>query len=329
MNRVVLAFSIAVAIFGGIFCAELTARSIPFRHKLADVFGRGHLLAVVHGCGIYDVDVDRALRESDYLSDIDRSEAAPVEHQAALTKLISKIAAQSHATREPVGRANVSREFDVLRFQFRDAETWGAALRGSSLSRFALWQIVKSDLRARQWISNRIASEIRIGDDECRKVYQDHSERFFEPERLRVSQLFLAAPPETAPEIVETKRKAIEALSVRLMSGEDFGALVAENSEDEATKLNVGDLGYFSETRMPSDFVAVAIKLGQGEISRPIQTRLGFHILKLTEVAPSRQRSFDEARGDIAAELANQKRAETVKKLVVDLGSEAGYLRSP
>jgi len=46
MNRVVLTFSIAVAILGGVFCAELTARSIPFRDKLADVFGRGHLLAV-------------------------------------------------------------------------------------------------------------------------------------------------------------------------------------------------------------------------------------------------------------------------------------------
>jgi parvulin-like peptidyl-prolyl isomerase len=329
MNRVALACSIAVAILGGIFCAELTARAIPFRDKLADVFGRGHLLAVVHGGGIYDVDVDRALRESDYLSDIDRTEAAPVEHQAALNRLIAKTAAQSHAAREAVGRANVSHEFNLLRFQCRDSETWSAALRGSSLSRFSLWQMVKSDSRARQWISNRIANEFSVGDDECRKLYQEHSERFFEPERLRVSHLFLAAPPETAPEIVETKHKTIEALSVRLMSGEDFAALVSENSEDEATKLNSGDLGYFSETRMPPDFVAVAIKLGQGEISRPIQTRLGFHILKLTEIAPSRQRSFDEARADISTELANQKRAEAVKKLIVDLGSEGGYLRSP
>ena len=329
MNRVAFAFSIAVAILGGIFCAELAALSIPFRDKLPDAFGRGHLLALVHGRGIYDVDVDRALRESDYLSDIERTEAAPVEHQAALSKLIAKTAAQSHATREAVRRANVSREFNLLRFQFRDAETWGAALRGSSLSRLSLWRVVKGDLRTRQWISNRIASEIGVGDDECRKFYQQHSERFFEPERLRVGHLFLAAPPETAPETVETKRKAIEALSVRLMSGEDFAALVAENSEDEATKLNGGDLGYFSETRMPPDFVAAAIRLGQGEISRPIQTRLGFHILKLTEIAPSRQRGFDEVRDDIATELANQKRAQAVKKLIVDLGSEAGYLRSP
>ena len=246
MNRVVLAFSIAVAILGGIFCAELTARSIPFRDKLADVFGGGHLLAVVHGRGIYDVDVDRALRESDYLSDIDRTEAAPVEHQAALNRLIAKTAAQSHAAREAVGRANVSHEFNLLRFQFRDEETWGAALRGSSLSRFSLWQMVKSDSRARQWISNRIANEVSVGDDECRKLYQEHSERFFEPERLRVSHLFLAAPPETAPEIVDLKREKIKALAKHIKAGESFSELIGWESEDEASKTRGGDLGYFS-----------------------------------------------------------------------------------
>jgi len=329
MNRVALAVSIAVAILAGIFCAELTARSIPFREKLADAWEWGHLLALVHDRGIYDIDIDRALRESDYLNEIERADFADIERASTLHKLIANASAQSHVGREQIRRVDVSREFNLLRFQFRDAETWGAALRASKLSRFSLWQMVKGDLSARQWISNRIANEINVGDDECRKFYQEHSERFFEPERLRVSHLFLAAPPETAPEIVETKRKAIEALSIRLASGEDFAALVAESSEDEATKFNGGDLGYFSETRMPPDFVAAAVKLAQGEFSRPIQTRLGFHILKLTDIAPSRQRSFDDARSDIATELANQKRTESVKKLIVDLGLEAIYLRSP
>ena len=328
MNRLALVFSIAVGILGGFFCAELTARSIPFRDKLADVFGRGHLLALVHDRGVYEVDVDRALRESDNLNEIERTEFADIERVSTLHKLIANAAAQFLASGEPVRRAALGREFAVLRFQFRDADAWGSALRGSGLSRFSLWQMVENDLRARQSISKRIANEISVGDDECRKFYQENSARFFEPERLRVSHLFLTAPPETAPEIVETKRKTIEALSIRSQGGEDFAALVAGSSEDEATKFNGGDLGYFSETRMPPDFVAAAVKLGQGEISRPVQTRLGFHILKLTDVAPSRQRGFDEVREDIATELANQKRAEAVKRLIVDLGSEAAYSRS-
>jgi parvulin-like peptidyl-prolyl isomerase len=182
-------------------------------------------------------------------------------------------------------------------------------------------------LRARQWISKRIASQIDATEDECRRFYESNPGNFFVPERLRVSHLFLAAPPETVPEIVAGKQAAIEALSVRLIAGEDFAALTAQNSEDEATKLRGGDLGYFSASRMPADFVEAALKLRPSEISKPIQTRLGFHILKSIDVQPARQQTFDEARNDIAIDLANQKRASAMQKLTVDLSSETDYLR--
>jgi peptidyl-prolyl cis-trans isomerase C len=150
---------------------------------------------------------------------------------------------------------------------------------------------------------------------------------FFVPERFHASHLFLAAPPETAPETVQAKQSAIEALSVRLAAGEDFATLVAQSSEDEATKLRGGDLGWFTTNRMPPDFVAAAMKLQPGEISGPIRTRLGFHIIKLVEMQSVRQRSFDEVRGDIALELANQNRAAIVQRLMVDLDAQAKYLR--
>ena len=145
--------------------------------------------------------------------------------------------------------------------------------------------------------------------------------------RCALRRMSFVAPPETAPEIVEAKHTAIEALSVQLAGGEDFATLAAQNSEDEATKLRGGDLDYFSAARMPPDFVAAALKLRSGEISRPIRTRLGFHILKLIDVQAARQKTFDEARNDIAIELAKQKRAAAIQKLMVDLNSEAGYLR--
>jgi parvulin-like peptidyl-prolyl isomerase len=166
-----------------------------------------------------------------------------------------------------------------------------------------------------------------VTEAECRAFYESHPANFFVPERLHVSHLFLAAPPETAPEIVEAKRTAIDALSVRLAGGGDFAALTAENSEDEATKLRGGDLGYLSATRMPSDFVEAAGKMHPGEIGKPIRTRLGFHILNLIDVQPPRQKSFDEARKDIAIELANQKRATAIQQLIGDLSSQTDYLR--
>ena len=79
---------------------------------------------------------------------------------------------------------------------------------------------------------------------------------------------------------------------------------------------------------MPPDFVAATARLQAGEISAPVQTRLGFHIIKLIDLQPARQRAFEEARDEIALELQNQKRAAAVQKLVVDLSSQAEYRRS-
>ncbi|HWY40717.1 MAG TPA: peptidylprolyl isomerase [Chthoniobacterales bacterium] len=164
-------------------------------------------------------------------------------------------------------------------------------------------------------------------DNECRQFYGAHLEQFFLPERRNVSHLFLAAPPETPPDVVETKRAAIEALAARLASGEEFAALAAQNSEDDASKLRGGELGYFSAKRMPPDFVGAATRLRPGEISKPVRTRLGFHILELIDVQAPRQQTFDEVRGDIAIDLANQKRDMAIQRLSVDLRQFAGYLR--
>ena len=321
--------TIGVAAFScivGMICGIGASRSIMVREKLGEICGHGHPLALVRGIAIYEDDVDRTLREFDYLNDIERTGAADIERRPALNRLIVNAAVRALAARERIPVATVTREYNLIRSQFRDTQTWTAALRGSGLFSFSLWLRLKDDLRARDWISRRIANQLIVTEEEARKFYQDHSERFFVPERLRVSHLFLAAPVESPPEVIEAKRKAIQAFSMRLAAGEDFAVLAAQNSEDEATKFNGGDLGYFTASRMPSDFVAAANQLREGELSQPMQTRIGFHILKLAEIASSRQRSFDEARAEIFTELANQKRIEAIKKLTAEVASVASQL---
>lgn len=319
--------SIAMSAVAGICCGQFLAHSVTVRDKLGIICGRGHLLALAHSHGIYQADVDRTVNELHYPAGAEHNHGTSVERQSALTNLIANGALQCRAEQETISRADVERELNPLRWQFRDDKMWRQALRQSGFFTFSLWRTLGNDLRARQWVSNRIARQIDVTEDECRRFYESSPGNFFVPERLRVSHLFLAAPPETAPEMVEAKRTAIEALSVRLAAGEDFATLAAENSEDEATKLRGGDLGYFSASRMPPDFVEASLKLHPGETSKPIQTRLGFHILKLIDVQQARQKTFDEARKDIAIELANRKRATAIEQLIVDLSSGAEYLR--
>src|SRR5437773_4666912 len=110
MNRVGTWFLIAAAIVAGIFAAEFTASSIPFRDQAGRWSGRGHLLALVHGHGIYQLDLDRALRESDYLNEIERKEWADVERRSMLNRLIANVAIKSHAARQRISGADLKHE---------------------------------------------------------------------------------------------------------------------------------------------------------------------------------------------------------------------------
>ena len=316
---------IGIAVAAGFSSAQFAIRSVVLHEKLGKFFGRGHLLALVHSHGIYQADVDRRLAELRYAAAIE--EETKIERDAALSDVVANVAAKAKASPEKVSRVETKRELNLLRSQFLDDKTLSAGLSGSGLSMFSVAQMLIGDLRSRRWISQRIAAQLKVNEDECRQFYDSHAQNFFQPARLRASHVFLAAPPETPPEIVEAKKIAIEALSLRLASGEDFATLVAQHSEDEATKLRGGDLGYFSATRMPPDFVEAATKLRPGEVSKPIRTRLGFHIVKLAEVQAARQQTFDEVRGDIAINLGNQKRTAALQELIVDLGKETSYLR--
>jgi parvulin-like peptidyl-prolyl isomerase len=319
--------SIGIACAVGFGCADLALRSVALRGEIGGFFGRGPLLALVDASGVYQIDLNRQIAERSYVEGNDGAEPTPVEKKTALDELVANTAAHSRASRERISRSELTSQLDLLRFQFSDEKAWRTALNKSGLSRTSVARILSYNLRTRAWLSRRIASELPVTNDECRQFYGAHLEQFFLPERRNVSHLFLAAPPETPPEVVETKRAAIEALAARLASGEDFAALAAQNSEDDASKLRGGELGYSSAKRMPPDFVEAATRLRPGEISKPMRTRLGFHILKLIDVQPPRQQTFDEVRGDIAIELANQKCDMAIQKLIVDLRQDAGYLR--
>src|SRR5205807_7328616 len=135
-------------------------------------------------------------------------EVTKAERQSVLTDLIANTALGARADEERIPRVDVKREFDLLRSQSANVKIWSAALQGSRLNERLVSQILWANLRSRQWISKRVAHDVDVTEDECRRFYESHLQNFFVPERLRVSHLFLAAPPDIPSEIVEAQRTA-------------------------------------------------------------------------------------------------------------------------
>ena len=98
-------------------------------------------------------------------------------------------------------------------------------------------------------------------------------------------------------------RKKIEEAAARVKKGEDFGAVAAALSEDENTKTRGGDLGYVAEGLFDEDFARAALALEKGQVSEPVRSASGWHLLRADDVVPAKVTTLDEARPIIGREL--------------------------
>ncbi len=308
MTQLRLLGLIAAAAFAGVFCSELLCRSTAFRGAAGDLFGRGRLIAIADGKGVYEKD----LEDEDFFT---------------ATDLIVRENLRRAARHEPVEAAKVDRELSLLGAQFGEEKAFLERVRSDGFSISSLRERIADQLRSLQWIEKQILGEKEATEKECRDFYEASRTLFTQPVRFRAAHLFLAAPAETPPEVVEAKREQIDALAVRLSKGETLSQLAAEASEDEETKTRDGDLGFFSSARMAPEFFAEVAKLTPGRRSSPFRSHLGFHVVEVAEARPARELGFDEVRGEIALALANKRRALIAERLA-DMLSTATYARS-
>lgn len=254
------------------------------------------------------------VRLAHYLADLGSRAGVSVKGQI-FDEAVRAENLQRASINERVADEEVDHELGLLRFQFGDDETFVRLLDASHLSVEALRAELVENLRARRWIEKEIASDLDVAELEIRRFYELHRDRFTQPPRFRASHLFLAAPTGVPQEVVARQQSAIQGLAVRILGGENLTQLVTEASEDEATKSQGGDLGYFSSDRITPEVVAEMEKLRVGEVSAPVRTDLGFHIFQLMETKPSRDPGLQEVEAEITLALANEKRGAAVARL--------------
>ncbi len=153
-----------------------------------------------------------------------------------------------------------------------------------------------------------------ISDAEVEDFYQQHSQEFRRPQKVRVSHI-----------LVSTRKEAQRVLK-RLSEGEDFASLVRKYSIDTQTSRSGGDVGYFSRGEMVPAFENAAFALKDiGDISGIVQTEFGYHIIKLTGRSSGGRRSADEAREEARAILVKNRFDELLTKWRKDLGVKIDY----
>ncbi len=144
----------------------------------------------------------------------------------------------------------------------------------------------------------------------ARKLYDDTMKTLKPEDEVRARHV-----------LVEKEDEAKAALA-RIRKGEDFAKVAAELSKDPGSGKEGGDLGYFAQDRMVPEFGAVAFRLKVGDISEPVQTQFGWHIIKVEDKRTKPLPKFEDVKGEIETYLVRKAQQDVVSGLRGDLKLE-------
>ena len=148
-------------------------------------------------------------------------------------------------------------------------------------------------------------SKTAATDTEMRKLYDDSVKKVTPEKEVRARHI-----------LVETEEKAKEILQ-KLKAGGDFIALAKENSKDPGAATG-GDLGYFTKAQMVPEFAEAAFKLEKGQLSDPVKTQFGWHVIKIEDARDKPVPTFETVKEQIANYLVQKAQTELVLKLRAD-----------
>ncbi|WP_226597743.1 SurA N-terminal domain-containing protein [Marinobacter nauticus] len=202
-----------------------------------------------------------------------------------------------------VTEADVQAYYDENRDQFRQPEQVDAAY--ITLSQGAL------------------ADSIEVAEDELRAYYEERAEEYAREER-RAAHILVEAGDEG--------QETLATIQQRLEDGESFAVLAEEYSVDTVSAQEGGDLGFAGRGVYDEAFEEALFALEEGEVSGPVETSFGLHLIKLEEVRRSDVPAFDELREELRLELARTKASERfaeVRSQLADAAYAADDLAGP
>jgi parvulin-like peptidyl-prolyl isomerase len=169
---------------------------------------------------------------------------------------------------------------------------------------------VRSDIRAQivsEKIFEQVTRDVKVADGDVEKYYNENKEQYSQPESRDVRHI-----------LVKTKAKADD-LAAQIENGADFAALAKQHSTDTGSKQNGGKLTISrGQTVAPFDTTAFALKTG--DVSPPVKTEFGFHIIEaLTAVKAAKTTPLKDVQESIRQQLAQTKKNEAMTKWVDDL----------
>jgi peptidyl-prolyl cis-trans isomerase SurA len=207
------------------------------------------------------------------------------------------------------------------RNRFTSDEVLATALATEGLTLEQYRRQLRSELLVAKLVNREVRSTVVVSPEEVRAYYDQHPEEFALPERIRLRQIFFAAPAGNEEEHANARASA-QAVLDELNNGADFAQMARRYSNGPEAKEG-GELGWFTPGSLMPQMDRIAFTLKDGQISGLIDTPQGWHILKMEAREGHHQETFEQAREKVHGRLMEQRTQQRYEEWFLELRRNA------
>ena len=214
------------------------------------------------------------------------------------------------------------KEIAAMKQRFPSEDAFQQALATRNLTEAVITAQVERGLAIQKHIDQQIADKIVVSATESKQYYDANPQLFKLPGEVKASHILIKLDPAADETQKAEARKKIEKIQQKLKNGEDFAEL-AKTSSEGPSSVNGGDLGFFRRGQMVKPFEDAAFALKPNEISEIVQTRFGYHIIKVFEKKPEKKITYEEIQSRLEEHLKQKRVQEEVGVYLIELRKSA------
>ena len=210
----------------------------------------------------------------------------------------------------------------AIKKRFPSETEYKNALAKMNLSEDEVRLQIKRGLSIRELIEQQISSKVVITDEESKAYYDKNPQMFKQPAQIKASHILIKVDAKADEAKKAEARKKIEVVQQKLKDGDDFAALAKEYSEGPSNAKG-GDLGYFRRGQMVKPFEDAAMALKPNEVSEVVETRFGYHLIKVYDNKPEQTLAYADVKDKITQRMKQEKIEKEAVQYVDQLKKDA------
>ncbi|RON56270.1 peptidylprolyl isomerase [Pseudomonas frederiksbergensis] len=241
--------------------------------------------------------------------------------QAALDALIDKELLWQEALKRGVVISDVTVQSQVAltRQAIGGAEVFARKLQDAGFDEAGFAEYTRRELAAQEVFADltRVAEP---DEKQVKAFFEEHRAELSSPEQIQARHILIKVPQGADAATVEAARLRLDELRVQIVGGADFASVARSGSEDVSASAG-GDLGYFMRGRMMPEFEAAAFALKPGQLSEPVRTQVGWHLIYLQNHQEAADVTEEQGLQTVRAYLARQQKAQARRDVLARLRS--------